>query len=115
MAETYFDEERTCQCNRFQRAFEFWSHRQQHGVGVGDFPQLADVVRSRVEHQRRIMRAVEARFSRKKRPFDMPAGDGMAQFLMPGAQLAELLQPLDQLRPYVGYQRQEKATTGCRA
>ena len=61
------------------------------------------------------MRTVEARLSRKKRPFDMPASDGMAQFLVPGAQLAELLQPLDQLRPFIGDESKEEATTGGRA
>src|SRR6266496_2289284 len=44
----------------------------------------------------------------------MPAGDGMAQFLMAGAQLAELLEPLDQLRPFVRDQRQQKAATAGR-
>src|SRR5881628_2737070 len=61
------------------------------------------------------MSAVKARFRRKKRSFDMPSGNGMAQFLVAGAHLAELLEPLDQLRPFVGDQRQEKATTASRA
>src|SRR5881394_3018828 len=68
-----------------------------------------------VEHQRRIMRAVKARFGRKEWSFDMPSGDGVAQFLVAGAHLAELREPMDQLRPFVGDQRQEKAATGSRA
>ena len=44
----------------------------------------------------------------------MPSGDRMPQFVVPGTQLAELLQPFDQLRPGIGDQGQEKATTaGC--
>src|SRR6185503_11280012 len=104
MAETDFEVERAGEGNRFQRASAFRSHRQEHGIGVCDRAQLAYVVRRRVEHQRRIMRAVKAWFGRKKRSFNMPTGNRMAQSGLPGSQLAELLEPLDQLRPCVSDQ-----------
>ena len=59
------------------------------------------------------MRAVKTRYGRKERPLDMPSGDDTAQFLVPGAQLIEALQPPNQLRPFIGDQGQEKATTAC--
>src|SRR5438034_7463110 len=60
------------------------------------------MARTRVEHQRRIMRAVEAGLRGKKRAFDMPPGDGAAQFFVLLPQPAKARQAPDELWPCVG-------------
>ena len=77
MAEADFDSERSRQRDCFQRIFAFGRESQQQRVVSRERSQVADFFRRRIEHQRRIVRAVEAWFGRQERAFDMPTRNRM--------------------------------------
>ena len=105
---TDLDSQRSRQSNCFQRSCALGCHRQQQRVVAGDRPQFLDMRRRRVEHQRRIMRAVKAGFARNKWSLNVPAHNGGLQFSRSEAQCPQMPQPRRELRPFIRDQSWQK-------
>ncbi len=73
------------------------------------FTQVVHVLRRRIEHERRIVRATKAGFRGKKRTFNVPANDGALKRCGVRAQFAQMRQTTQHHGPLVGNERQKKA------
>ena len=80
VAQAHLEAERYGQRNGVDGALALRREREQQRIAACDLAQFADVGGRGIKHQRWIVRAVEAGFLGKERPFDVPTSDGALEF-----------------------------------